>query len=226
MHHHELIAAAKSDYASRAQGDAEAGGTEPGDEDLFENYALSRVGINLNYWLFPGLVMHEFSHYILCILAGCRVHEVVWWSRRGGHVMHTRVRGSASVLISLAPLIVNNILAVIFITDGLSKLGAQNYFFDTFLGVFLLWLGFSLAVYAFPSRHDLKMSRKAIDLSLAKRKGAPGIQGLWAALAYPFVYLLHFILMFVIAPFSTIKTLRLVWGLLLIYIISSAPNLL
>src|SRR3989338_6704459 len=54
-------------------------GVEHGDEDIFENYSLAKLGINLNYWLFTGLIMHEFAHYLGCILAGSRVHEVVWW---------------------------------------------------------------------------------------------------------------------------------------------------
>lgn len=186
-------------------------------EDFFDGYVLARLGINFHYFLFPGLVMHELAHYVVALLAGARVVETVLWSPRGGHVLHTRVRGSSSVIIALAPLIIGNILAIIFLQDGFNVLRTPGIDFGaTLWGLALVWLGFSFAVYSFPSRPDLRVSKAALGRSFKmKLLGESLLAKIASLVVYPLLFVFHAFLVFLIIPFSTNRTLRLAWGVAL-----------
>ncbi len=212
--------------------DAEDGsglvGADSVHEDFFEGYLLARLfGINFHYFLFPGLVMHELAHYFVALLAGARVAEVVLWSPRGGHVLHTRVRGSSSVIIALAPLAIGNILAVVFLQDGFNVVRTQGLDFNTALwGFALIWLGFSFAVYSFPSKPDLRVSKAALARSFnTKLFGGNMLARISSLFVYPVLFVLHALLVLLIIPFSTNRTLRLLWGVALsAFLLSGAPG--
>ncbi|MEK6923758.1 MAG: hypothetical protein AABW54_00785 [Candidatus Micrarchaeota archaeon] len=173
-------------------------------EDVFEGYFLSRaLNVNFNYLFFPGLVMHELAHYAACVIAGSRVFETVLWSPRGGHVVHTRVRASSSVLISLFPFFLNNFLAVLLLQDAAAQ--------DAAVGFAFLWLAFSFAIYSIPSVPDLKNSVDAVKRSYTKRRGF----GLAATLFYIPLFAIHYILLLPLLFFSRHRTLRIVWFLML-----------
>jgi len=54
----------------------------------------------------PGVVVHELSHAIGCLLTGARIVEIRLFSRHGGYVKHTRPRLPVlgPVIVSMAPL--------------------------------------------------------------------------------------------------------------------------
>jgi hypothetical protein len=191
---------------------------DAGDEDVFAGYFLERAGINLNYILFPGLILHEFSHYLACKLAGLRVYEVVWWSPKGGHVAHQRARGTNSVIISLAPFFVNNALALIALATGLKSLGEG----DGMSAALWLWLGVSFGVFAVPSGHDLLMSLHSLRKAYRndRRSGSVVIR-LASMIAYPIWYFLQSVLVYLLLPIARVKTLRILWVLLLFYLLTT-----
>ena len=195
-------------------------------EDVFEGYALQRLGFNIHYWFFPGLVMHELSHYLVAVLSGARVAEVVFWSPRGGHVMHTRVRGSSSVLIATAPLIINNLLALVLLQDGLNALftasaGATEWLW----GAVAVWVGFSFAIYSFPSKPDLRISRLGLNRSYWGKLEGGLLTRLAALLLYPLLFIAHAIFVLFVVPFSTNRTLRLLWGVAMVaFFLSGVPG--
>ena len=56
--------------------------------------------------LFPGIVLHELSHFFAAILTGTPVTEVNFFSSAGGHVIHQqpRIPVLGQLVISFAPL--------------------------------------------------------------------------------------------------------------------------
>ncbi len=196
-------------------------------EDIWSGYLLARIGINLNYFLFPGLILHELAHYLFAIISGSHVVEVVFWSPTGGHVLHTRVRGSSSVLISFAPLFVNNFMALIFLQDGFNVLRTAGIGLgESLWGLGLLWLGFSFAVYSFPSAPDLRVSMAALKRSFDLRWEGGILTKLVSIIVYPLLFLFHGLLVLVIIPFSTNRSLRLVWAVALaaFFLIAVGPE--
>ncbi len=196
-------------------------------EDVFEGYFLQRLpGFNIHYWLFPGLIMHELSHYLVAVLSGSRVAEVVFWSPRGGHVMHTRVRGSSSALIAIAPLLINNLLALWLLQDGFNALRTAGLGATEWLwGAVAVWVGFSFAIYSFPSKPDLRISRMALQRSFWGKLEGGLLTRLAALLLYPFLFVAQGVFILFVIPFSTNRTLRLLWGIALVaFFLSGVPG--
>lgn len=192
---------------------------DEGDEDVFEGYFLSKSGINLNYLLFPGLIVHEFAHYIVCKLAGVYVHEVVWWSAKGGHVVHQRANPANSVLISLAPFFLNNMLAILLLGMAAGDLNAGS----SATALLYFWLGFSLAVYSIPSAHDLKMSLYALHRGYRKHKANAGIAWrLMGFIIYPIWFALQYALVIILMPIAKNRTLRIGWALIMVLFLSTS----
>jgi hypothetical protein len=188
---------------------------DKGDEDVFEGYFLSKAGINLNYLLFPGLIAHEFAHYLACKLAGIRVYEVVFWSSKGGHVVHNRAKGANAVLISLAPFFLNNILAILAFASAFG-LWASN---QGLWAAVLFWLGFSFGVYAVPSAHDLRMSLAALHRSFRKTWYSGSLASkLVGIVVYPVWFVLQYTLVLAIMPISKVRTLRIGWAILVLLV--------
>ena len=107
--------------------------------------------------LAPGLVAHEFAHSLACQLTGTRVHEVCWFrfGDPAGYVVHDRAASAtAGVLIGFAPTLVNALLGAFVAYRPATRLltGAGWDWGDWALA----WLGFSVALRAFPSRADAK----------------------------------------------------------------------
>jgi hypothetical protein len=195
-------------------------------EDVFEGYALMRLGFNMHYWFFPGLIMHELSHYLVAKLSGAWVAEVVFWSPRGGHVMHQRVRGSSSVLISIAPLLINNLLALWLLQDGFNVIRTSGIGVTEWLwGAVAVWVGFAFAIYSFPSKPDLRVSRMALNRSYWGKLEGGFLARLLALLLYPFLFVMHALFVLFVVPFSTNRTLRLLWGIaLVVFFLSVVPG--
>ena len=79
--------------------------------------------------LAPGIVAHEFAHWLACALTGTRVHEVCWFrfGDPAGYVVHDRAASAtAGVLIGFAPTLVNALLGA-FVAQGRMKLPGSVY---------------------------------------------------------------------------------------------------
>lgn len=105
----------------------------------------------------PGVVAHEFAHALACKLTGTRIHDVCWF-RLGdpaGYVVHDRAASAtAGALIGLAPIFVNAALgAAISYRPAHKLLGGAPWSWGDWA---LAWLGFVVALRAFPSRADAK----------------------------------------------------------------------
>ena len=112
----------------------------------------------LAYLTFPGVVVHEFAHAWACRRMGIRIIKVCYL-RLGnplGYVLHERPNYALQhILVAVAPFFVSTAIAlavslaasVFFTSHALED--AQDMVMP--LG---MWLGFSIALHAFPSSGD------------------------------------------------------------------------
>lgn len=134
---------------------------------------------------FPGVIVHEATHMLFCKLRGVAVLDVCFF-RIGnpcGYVIHEEIDDfGASFLISVGPFIINSLLCILICSPAFVPVrifGVQNP-----LSYFLLWLGISIGMHAFPSTVDAKGL-----LHNAKKAIASG--NMLALVAYPVVLLIY-----------------------------------
>jgi hypothetical protein len=126
-------------------------------------------GFIVTWATFPGVIVHEFGHQLMCKLTRTPVREVCYFrlGRTAGYVIHERPSSTwKHILIGFGPLIVNSLfgffLGLIASRPGLHREDTQ------LAGGFLVWLAVSIAMHSFPSRGDAKSLWNALWL-----EGAP-----------------------------------------------------
>lgn len=113
------------------------------------------TGIIISLITFPGVIIHELAHQVFCHLFGVRVHEVVYFqvkdlSAPAGYVLHDPPQNFCqTVWISIGPLILNTTLTIII------GLLASKVTHEGACAPFLVWLGMSIGLHAFPSDPDM-----------------------------------------------------------------------
>jgi hypothetical protein len=130
--------------------------------------------------IFPGVILHEGSHYLACLLTGTKVSRFAPFSPGRsndgrlmlGYVRHERRAFSIGVIIGLAPIVLNP-LGLLFVTALLTPLTLQEvahpsievmgkkifgseFLTDTpLLAATWVYLSLSFALGSVPSREDL-----------------------------------------------------------------------
>ena len=114
---------------------------------------LSILNWLTSFVTFPGAMFHEWAHKVFCELSGVRVLKVVYF-RFGnplGFVSHEEPRHYfQNFWISVGPLVINSLLAVLLTSFALRLSDNPRVFF------LLLWLAVSAGMHAFPSNHDVR----------------------------------------------------------------------
>lgn len=82
------------------------------------NFFLSNSILGQSYRIFvaPGIVVHEFSHALICFLTGAKVTKISLFDKEGGSVQHqpSKLPVIGPLLISFAPFIFGVILIILF----------------------------------------------------------------------------------------------------------------
>jgi hypothetical protein len=111
----------------------------------------------------PGIVVHELGHYLLCLLCGAKVQEVVFFEAEGpsGYVAHSVPRRLIQhATIVAGPLILNSILGFLLFRSAVTQFDfaiaeLQNIRPLPSLQVIVsALLGASIALHALPSHAD------------------------------------------------------------------------
>lgn len=138
-------------------------------------------GILITILTFPGVMVHELGHKLFCEYTKVKVHAVCYFRLKNpcGFVMHEAPeKFHQTFLIIVGPLVINTLFSlVIFYFCFLSG----GFFSETFMGKFLLWLGISIGMHAFPSDGDAKVLLKESKRHMKNNK--------LAIIGYPFAYL-------------------------------------
>lgn len=107
--------------------------------------------------LAPGVILHEFSHHILCLLSGVRVHQVVYFrmGNPAGFVVHEEPSLYRQIFAIVAgPFFLNSAASVVFLNLALRGWARAEDFPGFALAALLTWLGISVGLQAIPSRAD------------------------------------------------------------------------
>ena len=104
---------------------------------------------------FPGVIVHEASHMLFCRLRGIAVLDVCFFriGNPAGYVVHEPIAGFGSAfLVAVGPLFINSLLCMLFCFPALVPVRIFNR--EDPLCFFLIWLGISIGMHAFPSNQD------------------------------------------------------------------------
>lgn len=104
---------------------------------------------------FPGVIVHEAAHMLFCRLRGVAVLDVCFFrvGNPAGYVIHEPIEDfTSSLLVAVGPFIVNSLLCVVFCFPAFVPV--RIFHQSDPLSYFLIWLGVSIGMHAFPSNQD------------------------------------------------------------------------
>jgi hypothetical protein len=107
---------------------------------------------------FPGVIVHEAAHLFFCKLRRVAVFDVCYFriGNPSGYVIHEIPDSfTSSFLIAVGPFIVNSFLCVLFCFPALVPVRTFDH--KDPICYFLIWLGVSIGMHAFPSTQDAKV---------------------------------------------------------------------
>jgi hypothetical protein len=144
---------------------------------------------------FPGIIVHEMAHQLFCRFLGIPVFNVCYFRiARGsaGYVLYEPPRSPwKSLLVGIGPFFINTVVGAILASPAVISV----FIFDhpDLLNGFLIWLGFSIAMHAFPSTGDAATIWKSViepkGHYLVKTVGLPIIVVIWVGAIGSFFWL-------------------------------------
>lgn len=136
------------------------------------NFLLVRSFLGFRWRIFvaPGVILHELSHALACVLMFAKVKNISFFDKDGGSVTHekSKIPIFGSIIISVAPLVVGIVLfyflgKIIHLQESfdfpsmLANLKAvyHNVDFRNWHNIVIVYLILSIAVTMTPSWQDL-----------------------------------------------------------------------
>ena len=107
---------------------------------------------------FPGVIVHEAAHLFFCKVRRVAVFDVCYFrvGNPAGYVLHERPDSfTSSFLIAVGPFLINSLLCVLFCVPAFVP--AKVFNVSDPASYFLIWLGISIGMHAFPSMQDAKV---------------------------------------------------------------------
>ncbi len=154
---------------------------------LIVSFTLERIwsiifsGRNYQLMVFVGVLVHEFSHALGCLISGAKIEEISFFSSKGSYVKHgkSKLPFVGSFLISFAPIAGG--MAFLWFVPGLlglsiPRLSIASSFFESIMTAskeliiftianwesWIFWLfvyfAISVVICIVPSKQDLKNS--------------------------------------------------------------------
>lgn len=115
-------------------------------------FQLSRNVFLYYVILFPGIVLHELSHVLFCLITFAPIKKIQFFSKSGGFVLHlgSKIPILGDFLISVAPLITGMIIFYLFSLKFASVgLGPK---------IFIGYLEIAILITMTPSIQDIRTS--------------------------------------------------------------------
>lgn len=143
-------------------------------------------GIIISIATFPGVIVHEAAHMLFCKLRKVPIFDVKFFQfnmETAGYVIHAEPDDfTSSFLISIGPFILNSLLCIVICFPA----SLPIYLFDdmNYVSIFLVWLGVSMGMNAFPSPQDA-------EIIWEKAKKEAGNMNLLAIISFPLVILIY-----------------------------------
>lgn len=113
----------------------------------------------LSYFLLPGIIVHEFSHYLACVLVGLPVSKAQFFGK-DPHVEHAAPADFRTVVVALAPLVGSGLLGLFLWNLALPLIAAGSGW-----GWFWLWTSVTILLLAFPSKPDIQNAMTGLSMT-------------------------------------------------------------
>lgn len=134
---------------------------------------------------FPGVIVHEMAHMLFCKIRRIPVLDVCFFrfGNPAGYVIHENVKDfTSSFLVSVGPFFVNSLLCIVICFPAFFPY--KLFGIEHPLSYFLLWLGVSIGMHAFPSTQD------ADNLLASAKKELSSFNPL-AIISFPLILLIY-----------------------------------
>lgn len=118
---------------------------------------------------FPGVIIHEAAHMLFCKLGRVAIFDVCFFrvGNPAGYVIHEPPQNfGTAFLIAVGPFIINSLLCIILCFPAFVPISVFER--SDPISYFLLWLGLSIGMHAFPSTQDARVLWKQATVA-AKR---------------------------------------------------------
>lgn len=138
----------------------------------------------------PGIIIHEFSHQLFCVLVGVKVFKVKYFQLKNpaGYVEHAQPRNFIQAFfVSVGPFIFGTILSLLLFWFTAYTMINQPLLLTTYyllLPLIAFWFGTSIAVQCFPSSGDAKVLLLETNRHVLHRFNP------FAIILYPFVFII------------------------------------
>jgi hypothetical protein len=112
-------------------------------------------GVLIAVVTFPGVIVHEMAHQLFCRLCRVAVLDVCYFrvGNPAGYVIHEHPRSPYQhVLIGVGPFLLNTVVGAAIAFPAVTPV--LTFSAGGPLDYFLVWLGISVAMHAFPSTGD------------------------------------------------------------------------
>jgi len=164
-------------------------------ENLVYNIPMKQRGAFIANIIFsaPGIIIHEFSHELFCVLSNVKVFKVKYFQLKNpaGYVEHAQPRNFIQAFfISVGPFIFGTLLSFGLFTFVLMFI-QKIYFgflplsiYNAILIPIALWFGFSISLGCFPSNGDAHVLLMEANRHLFQRFNP------FAIFLYPFVIII------------------------------------
>jgi len=103
----------------------------------------------LELLFYPGVIIHEFTHFLACILLGVKVTKIKFGLKES-YVQHQDVHNWKTIIIAIAPFLLSNLIATLGIWYAV-KFCPEFYFF-----AIILWLAITIIFQSVPSKKDIQ----------------------------------------------------------------------
>lgn len=112
-------------------------------------------GILISIVTFPGVIVHELAHQMMCRLLRVAVLDVRYFRFRNpmGYVVHEiPEQPIKQILIGVGPFLFNTVLGALIALPG--AIPILKFESGGLIDYFYIWLGVSIAMHSFPSTGD------------------------------------------------------------------------
>lgn len=186
---------------------------------------ILKESLNWNIILFPGVVFHELSHFIMSILMFSKVTGGRFWGEKNAAITHEQVPGIRGYLISSAPFLLGTLATVVFLylaktaAVGLDIYSTWQAWFQVLV---LYYLALSIAAHCFPSSRDASNAMHNLSSFYSRKVSmADGVvQGLVWLVTVPFIFLPLYLGAIIMGVFSTIRNLGFLWFVALFWLVA------
>jgi len=108
-------------------------------------------------FLFPGVILHEISHLVFCLITFAKIRDIKLFSKTGGFVEHenSKIPFVGNFLISIAPLLIGSV-GIYYLSNQLP----QNFIeiISSVKSIAIFYFLISILITFFPSRQDISNS--------------------------------------------------------------------